>query len=214
MTIAAKLITLFPAFHLCLTLSQVYYFINRGNFFFLFSSLFCLYFLPILLKNIHQLFFKIKIGESDIFAKSYCPWWTNHQLQMLYMSFPFIETSIRLIPGAYTVWLRLWGSRIGKNVYWTPGVTIYDRDLIEISDNCIIGEKALFVAHIISPRNGRGILTIEPIKVEKNAFIGAGTVLSHGCLIKEGALLKAGTELYPRSIFSKSGLEAGRIKGQ
>lgn len=214
MTIAAKLITLFPIIHLSLTLSQIYYFANRGNFYYLLSSLFCLYLLPILLKRIHDIFFKVKTGDSDIFAKSYCPWWTNHQLQMLYMSFPFIETAIRLIPGAYSLWLRLWGANIGKNVYWTPGVVIYDRDLLAIGDHCIIGEKALFVSHIISPKNGRGILTTEVIRVENNAFVGAGTVLSHGCLIKEGALLKAGSELYPRSVWGKSGLEAGRIKGQ
>lgn len=214
MTLAAKLALLFPFFQLATTLGLLGAAIIYHSWPALALSLFTLYLLPIFLWRLHALFSPLKTGDSDIFNKSYSPWWTCHQLQMLYIAYPFIETTLRLLPGLYSLWLRMWGSHIGKNVHWTPGVQVYDRNLLSIGDNCIIGERATFVAHIISPKNGKGILTIDYNRVEKNAFVGAGTVISSGCLIKEGALLKTGTELFPNSVYGKEGLISGKIRGQ
>lgn len=214
MTIAAKLITLFPFLHLTGSLYFLYQAIHKNSLFYFLSFMIVLYLAPVFLYRIHSLFFPVKCGQSDIFNKSYSPWWTAHQLQMLYIAYPFLETTLRLVPGVYSLWLRCWGSKIGKNVHWTPGVHVYDRNLLDIGDNCIIGERATFVGHIISPVKGRGMLTIEKSTVEKNAFIGAGTVISSGCLIQEGTLLKTGTELLPNSIYGKEGLIQGRIRGQ
>jgi acetyltransferase-like isoleucine patch superfamily enzyme len=214
MTLAGKLVTLFPIAQLGLTLGSLYYFVAHRCFVFLGLAVFFLYFLPIIIWRIHAIFSPLKLGESDIFGKFYSPWWTCHQLQMLYMAMPFLEAVLRIIPGCYSLWLRAWGSKIGKNVYWTPGVIVYDRNLLDIGDNVIIGEKAIFVAHIISPKNGTGVLELAVNKVENRAFIGAACCVSPGCLIREGALLKVGVELYPHSIYGKGGLEAGKIRGQ
>lgn len=214
MTIAAKLVTFFPFLQLVGSFYLLYEAVNKKSFLFLIYFLITLYLIPIIIHRIHSLFFPVKYGDSDIFNKSYSPWWTSHQLQMLYIAYPFIETTLRLVPGLYSLWLRCWGSSIGKNVYWTPGVSVYDRNLLEIGDNCIIGERATFVSHIISPKKGKGVLSIEKSIVRKNSFIGAGCVVSSGCIIEEETLLKTGIELFPNSIYGKEGLKQGRIRGQ
>lgn len=39
-----------------------------------------------------------------------------------------------LIPGIFSCWLRLWGAKVGRDVYWTTRLEIADRSLLEIGD--------------------------------------------------------------------------------
>ena len=40
-------------------------------------------------------------------------------------------------------------------------------------------------------------LVIDPIKIGKGAFVGAGTIIAPGVDVEAGALVRAGTQLFP-----------------
>lgn len=214
MSLAGKLATLFPLIHLVLILGTTVHFIRAPGILPLGAWLFVLYLLAPLLQRCLQFLFPLEEGTSDILQKGLNPWWLSHQIQMIYMAFPFLEAAIRMIPGCYSAWLRLWGSRLGKNIYWTPGVQVYDRGLLVIGDHVIIGERSSFVSHVITPKKDQGLLLIKKVVIEDRAFIGAGSVLSPGCLVKAGSFVRAGTEFYPHSVWGPEGLEQGKIHGR
>ena len=64
----------------------------------------------------------IIIGSND-----YLIWWFLLCQQTLFSRLSFLEECIRMIPGLYSLWLRLWGSQIGSLTYWAPGTRILDR---------------------------------------------------------------------------------------
>jgi len=132
-----------------------------------------------------NLIFPLKEGTFDIMAKGYSPWWGSHMFQVVYMACPFLEGLLRIIPGVYSLWLRLWGSKIGKNVYWTPNIEIDDRSLIEVGDNCIVGHKLHFLPHIITPRDGIMSLLLKKIIIGNDCFLGAGSRLGPGVKLED-----------------------------
>src|SRR5262249_28318299 len=91
-----------------------------------------LYPLPAARFRVHDLLWPLVEGRSRLDAPGYSPWWGGHQFQVMYTAFPALEAALRLVPGAYSAWLRLWGSRIGRRVHWTPRVEITDRSLLEV----------------------------------------------------------------------------------
>ncbi len=213
MTLTGKIAAILPLLHLFIILLSFICFIKNTDLMNVGILISSIYLYPLLLWRLLHFLRPLEEGESNILEKQYSPWWFSHQIQLIFIALPAFEGVLKLIPGAFSLWLRAWGSRIGNNVYWTPGVIVYDRSLIEVEDGVIIGEKVIFVSHVISPKNSKGLLLIKKVRVEKNAFIGAGSVLSPGCLIQEGVLVKAGTEFYPESTMSKDGLIKGKIKG-
>ena len=70
----------------------------------------------------------------------------GHQLQVLYSAFP----ALRLVPGLYSAWLRLWGSRVGRAVYWTPQVKITDRGLLKVGDGVVFGHRVVSIPKGVS----------------------------------------------------------------
>ena len=72
-------------------------------------------------------------------------------VQLLYGAVPLLETVLRLIPGAYSAWLRLWGSRIGKGGYRTPQVQVLDRSLLEVGDGAVFGHEVKVACRVIKP---------------------------------------------------------------
>jgi hypothetical protein len=132
-----------------------------------------------------NIFFPLKEGVFDIMAKGYSPWWGSHMFQVVYMSCPFLEGILRVIPGAYSFWLRLWGSKVGKNVYWTPNIELDDRSLLDIGNNCIVGHKLHFLPHVITPRDGKMSLLFKKITIGNNCFLGAGSRLGPGVMMDD-----------------------------
>src|SRR5262249_19077251 len=120
-----------------------------------------------------------------------------HQAQLVYIALPPLEALLRLVPGLYSAWLRLWGARIGRRVYWTPLVDIGDRSLVEIGNDVIFGHRATLYAHVISRTKDKLVLYVKPIVIGDGAFVGAGSVLGPGTRVGEGKLVAAGTHVYP-----------------
>ncbi|MGL5131432.1 MAG: acyl transferase, partial [Planktothrix sp.] len=152
MTLLSQILLLFPAIVLLFIGGSLIYFAHSPGIFSALTILFSLYGLPVFIYRLHQWIYPIKEGISYLQGKEYSPWWGSHQIQVIYIAIPALEAVLRLIPGVFSGWLRLWGAKIGQNVYWTPGLEIADRGLLEIGDRVVIGHRVGIYSHIIKPR--------------------------------------------------------------
>ncbi len=118
----------------------------------------------------------IASGSVDFFK-----WWALFSMQVLFCRLPFLEEAMRLIPSAYSAWLRLWGSRIGRLVYWSPGTSVLDRSFIDIGDNVIFGAAVRMNPHVMV-RNEQGelALLLATVKVGARTIVGGYTLLTAG----------------------------------
>ena len=197
MTFLSRILLFFPAIVLLLTSVSFIYFVHSPGIFGFLVILFSLYGLPILVYRLHQLFYPIKEGISYLQGKEYSPWWGSHQIQVIYIAIPALEALLRLIPGLFSVWLRLWGAKVGRNVYWTPGLEIADRSLLEVGDYVVIGHRVGIYSHIIKPRKQNLMLYVKKVKIGNDVFIGAGSHLAPGVTIENGVYMPVATNLYP-----------------
>ncbi len=203
MTLGALLIQFVPV---SLILINILFFINFVRFPGLVSFLFFLFsvfFIPVLLYRCHNFFLPLQEGKFDIIAKKYNPWYGSMQFQLIFSALPFLEGILRIIPGFYSFWLRLWGAKVGKRVYWTPNITINDRTLIEIGNDCVFGHKCEFISHVISPRNNTMMLLVKRIKIGDDAFIGAASRFGPGVVIESGCQLPVCTDGQINQVFEK-----------
>ena len=97
---------------------------------------------------------------------------------------------MRLVPSLYSAWLRLWGARIGGLVYWSPGVVVLDRSLLQVGDRVVFGAGVRIVPHALAPaRHGRGgALFLGRVTVGNDALIGGYSSLLPGCVVDAGAV--------------------------
>jgi acetyltransferase-like isoleucine patch superfamily enzyme len=197
MTIAGKLITLFPAFIVASALASVGWFAVAPGVWPVLTLLGVLYGLPLAAFRVHEAIWPTERGATPIDRRRYVAWWGAHQLQLIYFAFPVLEVVLRLVPGLFSAWLRLWGAKIGKGVYWTPHFEIADRHLLEVGDHVIFGHQVHMFAHMIKPRDNALSLYVKVIRIETGAFVGAGSIIGPGVRVKAGAMLGAETRGYP-----------------
>jgi hypothetical protein len=133
-------------------------------------------------------------------------WWFTAQCQVTFSRLPVLEEILRLVPGLYSVWLRLWGARIGSLVYWSPGVIVLDRSLLRVGDRVILGAGARLCPHLVTPdASGRMALLVGRISIGQDALIGAYSFLLPGCEVAEGEITAP-----HRSIHAFTRFERGR----
>jgi hypothetical protein len=126
-------------------------------------------------------------GRLEPGSRGFLHWWFAAQWQVIFTRLPVLEEMIRMIPGLYALWLRLWGARVGSLVYWSPGVVILDRPLVRIGSRVIFGVGARLTAHVLAPSGARQMaLYLSPITIRDGALIGAYSVLLPGCEVAEG----------------------------
>ena len=84
-------------------------------------------------------------------------------------------------------------TKIGKNVFINFDCVFLDFGGITIEDRVFIAPKVslLTEGHPISPEN-RHSLTVAPIHIKKNAWIGANATIMQGVTIGESAIVAAG----------------------
>jgi hypothetical protein len=119
---------------------------------------------------------RIRVGTADFFK-----WWALANLQMVFSRLPMFEELLRLVPGLYSVWLRLWGSRIGRLTYWGAGLRILDRSFLRIGDDVIFGAAVRLNPHVLV-RNERGEmeLVLAKVVVGDRAVVGGYSLLTAG----------------------------------
>lgn len=128
--------------------------------------------------------------EITIDSREFLCWWASFQCQVLFLRFPVLEETLRLIPGLYSLWLRGWGSRIGKLTYWAPRTVILDRGFLDLGDHVILGAGVRLNPHVIE-RDPEPTLRLAPIKIGDGAMIGGYSLLTAGTEIAAGEATRA-----------------------
>ena len=125
--------------------------------------------------------------EIAIGSSAFLRWWACFQCQALFLRFPALEELLRLVPGIYSLWLRLWGSRIGALTYWAPGTIILDRGFLEIGDKVVFGAGVRINPHVMENNS----LLLAPVKIGDDAMIGGYSLLTAGTEIAAGEATRA-----------------------
>ncbi|MCI0486269.1 MAG: acyl transferase [Blastocatellia bacterium] len=200
MTVMGRIVSLYPAMILGLAAATVLWFGWRPSPYQPIMLAAIIYLLPPVTLRLHQSIFPIREGASNLSERKYSPWWGAHQIQLIYIAIPQLEALLRMVPGLYSAWLRLCGSKVGRNVYWTPNVEITDRSMMEIGDRVVMGHRTHFFAHAIKPGRRGAILYTRRIKIGNDVFIGAGSRAGPGVVIADGVYLPILTDLYVNQV--------------
>ncbi len=204
MTAFGRIISFYPALILSLTALDIFWFAARPSVIQPALLIVIVYLLPPATFRLHNLFFPVRDRLSNLSERRYSPWWGAHQIQLLFIALPQLEALLRLVPGLYSAWLRVWGSKVGRKVYWTPNVEITDRHLLEIGDRVVVGHKTKFLGHAIKPKDGEMILYTRVITVGNDVFIGAGSRIGPGAKIGDGVYLPILTDVYVNQVIESS----------
>ena len=78
------------------------------------------------------------------------------------------------------------GARLGANTY-SMGI-LHDPPFVEIGRDCVVGQSALLVPHVIEGRR----LAHYPIRIGNNVTVGANAVVRAGVQIDDGAIVATG----------------------
>ncbi len=207
MTLLGRIISFYPAMILLLSFADILWFGYRPSVIQPVLLLVIIYIVPPVSLRLHQAIFPIKAARSDLSKSQYSPWWGAHQIQVIYTALPHLEALLRIIPGAYSAWLRLCGSRIGRKVYWTPNIEITDRSMLEIGDRVVFGHQCKLLGHAITPKGSAMILFVRKIKIGNDVFIGAGSRIGLGAEIADGVFLPVLTDVFMNQKIDKSPVE-------
>lgn len=84
--------------------------------------------------------------------------------------------------------------KLGENIFINKSCMFVDLGGIELEDNVLIGPetKILSVNHPISSENRRDVI-LKKVKIKKNAWIGAGSIVCPGVTIGENSIVAAGS---------------------
>ncbi|MGP1386644.1 MAG: acyltransferase [Thainema sp.] len=202
MTLLSWMLSFFPALVMVGAIASFLSFCIWPNGWSLLLLLVILYGLPPLVHRLHQWRYPITEGISYLQGKIYSPWWGSHQIQAIYIAFPVLETALRLVPGLFSCWLRLWGAKVGKQVYWTPKLEISDRSLLDIGDRVVFGYQVGLYAHAIKPRRDNLMLYVKRIRIGNDVFLSGGVQIGPGVAIADGTFVPTATHLYPNQLFN------------
>jgi hypothetical protein len=197
MTVRGQLMALFPGLTLGLIVASAAGCVVAPAWWTFLLLVFALYGFPLACFRLHQLAAPLREGWCALEDKVYIPWWGTYQIQQLYAALPWLEAPLRLVPGLYSAWLRLWGSRIGSGVFWPPEILISDRSLLEIGDGVVIGSRCELYAHMIVRRRAALQLYVSPIRIGDGVLIGAHTGIGPGAKIAPGTFLRVESRIFP-----------------
>ena len=158
------------------------------------ASIALLYLVPPLAARLVRALAPINEGRIPVGARAFFSWWALSNLQMLFCRLPFLEEILRLVPGCYSLWLRLWGARVGRLTYWAAGLRILDRSFVRIGDGVLFGAAVRINPHVLR-RNELGAmeLLLATVVIEDNAIVGGYSLLSAGTEIAAGECTRAFT---------------------
>lgn len=160
-----------------------------------------LYLLPPLACGMARLVRSMPDGRFPLGSPEFLTWWFFAQWQLLFNRLPFLEELLRLVPGAYSLWLRLWGARVGSLVYWSPGVVVLDRPCLDVGDRTVFAVGSRVNPHMILPgEKGRMELAVSRVRVGSRVLVGGYSLLSAGVRVADGEMLPA---FYPMPPFSE-----------
>jgi hypothetical protein len=161
-----------------------------------------LYLTPPLFARAVRALCEIPEGKIPLASRAFFAWWTLFQLQMIFCRVPQFEEILRLVPGAYSVWLRLWGARIGRLTFWSPGTIILDRPFLFVGDDVVFGAGVHVNPHVLAKNSsGELELILGTVKIGDRARIGGYSLLTAGSEIAPDEDPRALLVLPPFSIW-------------
>ena len=151
-------------------------------------------------------------GRLEPGSRGFLHWWFTAQWQVIFTRLPVLEEMIRMVPGLYSLWLRIWGARVGSLVYWSPGTVILDRPFVRIGSRVICGVGVRLNPHVLAPNGaGRVALYLSPITIGDGALIGGYSLLLPGCEVAEGEVTPPFRTIHAFSRFANGRrMRAGR----
>jgi hypothetical protein len=195
-TLRGHTVALFPAAWLLFVLMAIVALARDPGARALLALVAIVYVVPVACFRMHNLLWPLSEGRSRLDAPQYSSWWAAHHFQLIYIAFPALESALRLVPGLYSAWLRLWGSRIGRRVHWTPRVDITDRSLLDVGDGVVFGDRVACYCHVVTRRRGALVLYVRRIRIGDGALIGAACRLGPGVRVDAGAALPNRTDVF------------------
>lgn len=145
----------------------------------------------------------ISSGSHQIGSKAFLVWWASAQIQMIFCRLPALEELLRLVPGLYSRWLRLWGSKIGGLTFWAPGLRILDRSFLWIGDDVVFGAGVRLNPHVIADDDGQKVLHLAPITIGDRVQIGGYSLLTAGVGVETDESPRSFSLLPPFSKWTK-----------
>jgi hypothetical protein len=195
MTFGGRLVSFFPFAMIVASIAAVAVFAAWPNLWSAMLVIAVLYLPAPIALRIHEGYRPLDEGESRLDGPDYSPWWASHQFQVFYDALPFLEAALRIVPGLYSLWLRLWGSRIGYGVHWPPGLHVLDRSLLEVGNRVVFGRNVEISAHRTRRQGDALSLLIKKVRVGNSSFIGEGARLGPGAVVASGEIVAAGATL-------------------
>jgi acetyltransferase-like isoleucine patch superfamily enzyme len=150
-----------------------------------------IYVFPPVVHRILMRWAPIKEGVSVIDGRKFSPWLASHNIQAFYDALPFLESMLRVLPGFYSLWLRLWGSRVGYGVEWAVRLDILDRNLMDIGNRVVFSREVELAAHVRRKTEGGSRVLVRRVRVGSYAFLGAGVRAGPGAAAPANAQVPA-----------------------
>jgi hypothetical protein len=151
-----------------------------------------LYILPPVVARLLLALWPIRSSRIKMPSRDYFVWWIVLNLQVLFCRLPALEELMRLFPGVYSAWLRLWGSHIGSFTYWAAGLRILDRGFLEIGSGVAFGAGVRLNPHVVAENDeGKLELFLAPVRIGDRAIIGGYALLTAGTRIADDEVTRA-----------------------
>lgn len=145
----------------------------------------CLYLLPPVIVRTLMAVRPPAAGSHPAASREFIFWWATAQAQMIFCRLPILEEILRLVPGCYSLWLRVWGAKIGRLTFWAPGMRILDRSFLRVGDDVIFGAGVRLSAHVFaSDQSGHTVLHLAPIVIGDRSHIGGYALLAAGSVVE------------------------------
>ena len=158
----------------------------------LLTGMVVLYLAPPLAARVIKTVFPIHEGHIALNTPEFFTWWILFNLQVIFCRLPALEECLRLVPGLYSCWLRLWGARVGRLTYWAAGLRILDRSFIRIGDNVVFGADVRLNPHVLVRNEQNQMeLILATVAIGDRAMIGGYSLLTAGSEVAAGECTRA-----------------------
>jgi hypothetical protein len=170
------------------------------------AGLALLYLFPPMAVRFLRCLLPIREGRIPVGSRPYFIWWMMFNAQVVFSRLPMLEEFLRLIPGLYSFWLRLWGSEIGRLTYWSAGTRVLDRSFLRIGNDVVLGAAVRLNPHVLA-KNDRGELELilATVIVGDRAVVGGYSLLTAGSEIAADESTKACQILPPFGLWKNGG---------
>lgn len=188
MTGADRLFSYFPLLMTVLSLAALGVFAQWPSVWSAILLLFIIYGLPPTVLRVMFRWAPLKLGVSQIDGRKFSSWLAAHHIQAFYDALPYLESLLRVIPGFYSLWLRMWGSRIGYGVVWPVRISVLDRNLMDVGNRVTFDREVELAAHVRQKTDGGGLrVLVRPVRVGSHAYLGASVRVGPGAIVPSNA---------------------------